>query len=643
MSAPVLPGLGGDQGAEDWPEVAVPGGDAAAAVDVSPAYDRTASPPADETPAQGPAPVDDSAEVLGQRLPGHAKKPPAGSKAAASAPGAPAAFDVCQGKRCRQKIRWAVTEAGEDMPVDYAPDPHGRLIRFMRSPGDWRIRVLKKGETPPAGEVLWTSHYATCPERTKFRRRDQAPASSPAGPRLEVAPPAGPGRLLVVDGNSLGHRAFHALAGTGMRTPAGEPLWAVFGFVKLLAGVLERVPADAVLVGFDDRGASARRDRYPDYKAGRAEKDPALYGQLDQLPELLAELGVATMIPPALEADDVLASAAAAAERAGWRCTVATSDKDALRLVTDAVTVLQLGNGLDAAVTVTPAALEAKYGIRPEQYPDYCALIGDKSDNLPGVLGIGKVKAAALLSACGTLDAALDAEGRPTAAAVAAIGKAYAGKLAAPGAAETVARNRDLMALFAELPVDPEACRPRATGRTIARVLKARHMPSLIKKVAEVLAGPDLTGARLMPVAAPPAAAAAAIAPGAVLRSPLAPPLAQLGAGQAETARTCVVCETVCAARVPVLGGAGRSVLLTGDHVFGEVVLVKLGDGSWVAEPIAGYGGNRDNRRTVHRCTVYTGRCCTPGHEQAPARLYPGGYFCDPCISNRSRKSGNVT
>lgn len=642
-AADTLPGLGGGQSdAGDWPEVATPGGAAAAAVDEKPAGGVTASPPAVEPAGRPGAAVDDSDAALGQRRPVHASRPPAGSRPASAAPGAPAAHDVCRSPRCRQKIRWAKTETGDAIPVDYDPDPQGRLVRFMRAPGDWRVRVLRKGEDAPAGDTRWTSHFTTCPEATRFRTRDQsrpaaAPSSpgSPAAPVLEVAPAAGPGRLLVVDGNSLAHRSFHALAGTGMRAPDGTPVWAVFGFVKLLAGVLERVRPDAVLVGFDDRGGSARRDRYPEYKAGRPDKDPALYAQLDQLPGLLAELGVATLIPPGLEADDVLASAAAAAERAGWRCTAATSDKDALRLVSDRTTVLQLGNGLDAAVTVTPAVLEGKYGVTVGQYPDFCALVGDRSDNLPGVLGIGKTKAAALLSAVGTLDAALDAEGRPTAAAITAIGKGYAGKLAAPGAAEAIARNRDLMALFPDLPVDPEACRPRLTGGAIAKVLKARHMPSLIKAVVDAFAGPDLTGARLVPVRPTPPVRPV-VASGAVVRGPVAPTVEQAGAGQDTALRTCPGCGHIGAALVPVVGGEpGETVLLVDEHLLGDVVMVRAGDG-WVAERVAGWAGRRDNRRRVHRCTRYPGLCVTPGHGDRPARLYPGGYFCDGCIESRA-------
>jgi 5'-3' exonuclease len=599
--------------AGDWPPVAVPGG--AQVVD----------------------------DPIGTPLPGNAGAPPAGSGPASVAPGPrPAAVDTCRSARCHAKIRWAKTDAGESIPVDYSPDPQGRLVRYMRAPGDWRVRVLKAGETPDPTATRWTSHYATCPESTKFRHRDRArPAPEAAAPScppvLEVAPPPAPGRLLVVDGPSLAHRMFHALERTQMRTPDGAPIWAVHGFVKLLAGVLERIRPDALLVGFDDRAHSARRDRYPDYKAGRKPAPEDLAPQLEQLPGLLADLGVAVLVPAGLEADDVLASAAAAAERAGWKCTLATSDKDALRLVSPATTVLQLHNGLDNSETMTPAALEAKFGVRPDQYADFCVIIGDKSDNLPGIRGLGPVKAARLLHDVGTLDAALDDQGAPTPAAVAAIGKAYAGKLAGPDAAAAIARNRDIMAPVATLPVDVEACRPTTAGGVIARVLKARHLPALIKPVVAVLAAPDVADARLVPVRETPAPASS---PGVVDRRTVAP---ELGGDQDDAERTCDTCGQLGAARVPVLGGDGATVLLIpGEHLLGDVVLVRAG-GVWQAEPVNGYAGLRDNRRREHRCPVYVGTCMTPGHEGRPARVYPGGIFCDDCNSHRRPKSGNDT
>src|SRR6185312_1443385 len=150
------------------------------------------------------------------------------------------------------------------------------------------------------------------------------------------------------------------------------------------------------------------------------------------------------------------------------------------------------------------------------------------------------------------------------------------------------------------------------------------------------LAGPDITGAKLMPVpaATPAPSSAPLVAPGAVLRGQLAPTLEQAGAEQAEADRTCL-CGAVCAARVPVLGSPGESVLLVDAHLLGDVVMVKLGDGSWVAEPVAGWTGLRDNRRRVHRCPSYSGVCVTPGHGGRQAHLYPGGYFCDACIERQ--------
>lgn len=647
MTAPALPGL---EGADDWPAVAVPGagevlvdGDqgAAAAVHEIPADGGTASPPVPETAGQTPGRRGLPADPIGSASPVHARRPPAGTGKETSAPGAPAAHDVCRSQRCRAKIRWAKTDSGDSIPVDYTPDPAGNLVRYMRAPGDWRVRVVKDGEVLDPSLTRWTSHFTTCPEATKFRRRDQPrpAAAAPSSPAvLEVAPAPGPGVLLVIDGPSIGHRAFHAYGPRddttpGMRHPKdGRPWWAVYGFAKLLVGLVEMVGPDAVLVGFDDRAGSGRRERYPDYKAGRGERSEHLHPQLDLLPDLCAELGVATMTPPALEADDVLASAAAAGEAAGWRVVVATSDKDAFRLITDRVSVLRIRDGLANAVTMTPAVLLEELGVTPAQYSDYAVLVGDTSDNLPGVDGIGPKRAVALLAACGTLDAAI---ADPTAAAAAI--KGYAKRLTTPEGTAVIARNRDIMAPFAELPVDVEICRPRLTGGAIAKVLKAWHMPSLIDKATAVLGQPDVAGARLIPVAP------ASSAPLVPRLGTVAPTLEQAGAGQAEADRTCGECGEVCAARVPLAGDdQGATVLLTVEHLLGDVLMVPAGEG-WAAQPIAGYVGHRDNRRRVHRCPVYAGRCVTPDHTDRPARLYPGGWFCDGCMAGRIDATRVVT
>lgn len=301
------------------------------------------------------------------------------------------------------------------------------------------------------------------------------------------------GRLLAVDGNSLAHRAYYAYERRGDRTPDGRPLWAVYGFLSLLIGVVNRTSPDAVVVGFDDRAGCRRRDRYPDYKGGRPDRSEDLYLQLDALPTLLAELGVAVVIPTELEADDVLASAASAAERDGWECVLATSDKDAFGLITPNTTVLRLmSGGLDQAVRMTPEALLARYQVTPAQWRDYTVLVGDKSDNLPGVLGIGEKTAVKLLTACGSLNAALaDPD-----AARAAVGKAGAAKLAADSAAAVIARNRDLMTPVADVPVVPAQCRLAGTAAQLAEVLDRWHLSQLS----------DRTGLALCPQPTPPAA-----------------------------------------------------------------------------------------------------------------------------------------
>ncbi|MBM0205788.1 hypothetical protein JNW90_24295 [Micromonospora sp. STR1s_5] len=315
---------------------------------------------------------------------------------------------------------------------------------------------------------------------------DPPPAPvAPARPALTVVEPAPrpAGTLLVVDGPSLAHRAWYAYEKSAMTAADGTPIHAVYGFLALLAGIIDRTDPDAVLVGWDDRTSSIRRQWYPEYKAGRVERDPDLYAQQAIIATVVESLGVPRVVPTGLEADDVLGSAAAAAEAAGWRCVIATSDKDSFALITEATTVLRLVNGLDNAVRMTPAKLVETYGVRPDQYLDYSALVGDDSDHLRGVLGIGVKTAAKLLAALGSVDAAL-ADPEATAKAV---GKAGAAKLRTEQATAALDRNRKIMAIRRDLPVDLERCRLRTTPDMVATVLEALHLPKLVARVTGAL------------------------------------------------------------------------------------------------------------------------------------------------------------
>lgn len=212
--------------------------------------------------------------------------------------------------------------------------------------------------------------------------------------------------LLAVDAPSLLHRNHHARAHTRLADRSGRPAWALHGMLRQIIESIDGFAPDAVIFGLDDRTSSLRRDFYPDYKAGRAEKDAQLVDQLDRAGALLDALGLATLTPPGLEADDVNASAATWAEANGWNCVIVTSDRDAFAHISDHTSILRLiDGGINGSPLLTPSRLKIMYGVAAENYLEYAALRGDASDNLPGVNGIGEKSASALLSYMGSMQA----------------------------------------------------------------------------------------------------------------------------------------------------------------------------------------------------------------------------------------------
>jgi 5'-3' exonuclease len=269
-----------------------------------------------------------------------------------------------------------------------------------------------------------------------------------------MAPATSP-QLLVVDGNSLLHRAYHAAALGWLEDSAGRPIWALHGLVTSIARAAALLRPDAVVVGFDCPDESARRTDYPAYKGHRPPKAADLAAQLALAPQLLRATGLCTVVPTAYEADDVLASAASAARDRGWRAVLMTSDRDAFALLDGSTSVLRVRNGgLDNAVLMTAASLLDGYGVRPEQYRDYAALRGDPSDNLPGVRGFGSATAARLLAAFGTVDAAWAAlDGGDGDRVRAVVGDIAAAHLDSPTMRERVVRNRHIMRMRTDLPL----------------------------------------------------------------------------------------------------------------------------------------------------------------------------------------------
>ncbi len=297
--------------------------------------------------------------------------------------------------------------------------------------------------------------------------------------------------LLAVDGDSLVHRAYHAMGDSEHRDSEGGAVWALRGLVTFIAGAAARIRPDGVLVGFDSRTTLRRKLAYPGYKAHRPEKTADLLGQIEQAPGLLAAAGVPVVVAEGAEADDVLASAAALARRGGWRSVLMTSDRDSFALLDEVTSVLWLrGGGVAGSPVVTAASLPEVCGVRPGQYRDFAALRGDVSDNLPGASGIGAITAARLLGVFGDLHAVLAALDTGQCARVEeVIGVGAAARLTDAVSRANLVRNLDLMTMDAGLEL-PELASVRVPldGERLRAALRARDIrlgPSLWALVGE--------------------------------------------------------------------------------------------------------------------------------------------------------------
>ncbi len=208
--------------------------------------------------------------------------------------------------------------------------------------------------------------------------------------------------LLAVDGDSFAHRAYHAL-------PKSIRLNAVVGFSNMLLGLWDAEKPRAVLVGWDSIGSPTyRNEAFEAYQSGR-EFDESLLEQLDLLPELVEALGFAAAKAPGYEADDFMAAAVAAQAKSRGRTLVATSDRDLFQLASARTIILQPVRGVSEIARIGPDEVRERYGVDPEQVPDFIALRGDPSDRLPGAAGIGPKKAADILREYRNLEGALAA------------------------------------------------------------------------------------------------------------------------------------------------------------------------------------------------------------------------------------------
>jgi DNA polymerase-1 len=214
--------------------------------------------------------------------------------------------------------------------------------------------------------------------------------------------------LLAVDGDSLAHRAYHALP-KSIRRADGRPAGAIVGFANMLLRLWEAESPRAVLVGWDTLEVPTyRHQAFSGYQSGR-EFDRDLLEQLPLLPELVNALGFASAKAAGFEADDFLAAAVAAEEARAGRALVATSDRDAFQLASARTTILQPVRGVSQLARIGPDEVRERYGVEPTQVADFIALRGDPSDRLPGARGVGPKTAAQILVEHGSLEAALAA------------------------------------------------------------------------------------------------------------------------------------------------------------------------------------------------------------------------------------------
>lgn len=267
------------------------------------------------------------------------------------------------------------------------------------------------------------------------------------------------GRLLIVDGHAYAYRAFHAIR--SLRSPAGRPTNAVYGFVKMLAKMRAAVEPTHLIVVWDGGLSAERVSAHPEYKAQRPAMPDDLRAQLDQIVDYLTAAGVASFCREGVEADDYIACLARRAAEAGMAVVIASSDKDFMQLVSARIRLLNPNDPASRDGTVwTDEQVRARSGVEPAQVLDWLSLTGDSVDNIPGVPGVGPKTAAGLLKQFGSVAQLYERLDEVKSDKV---------RAALRDAAEVVRRNRELVRLRDDLPCEfsPEALanKPADTGR----------------------------------------------------------------------------------------------------------------------------------------------------------------------------------
>ena len=251
-------------------------------------------------------------------------------------------------------------------------------------------------------------------------------------------------RLLLIDGHSMAYRAFFALPAENFTTAQGQHTNAIYGFATMLLSLLTTEKPTHVAVAFDVSRKTFRSEIFPEYKANRAKTPDEFRSQMSYLHELVTAFGITTFEVEGFEADDIIATISKQAERENAEVFICTGDRDSFQLVNEKTTVLYPKRGVSDLTRMTPEAVQERYGMSPEQYPDFAALRGDPSDNLPSVPGVGEKTAAKWIVEYGSLHeliANIDKLGGK-------VGQSLRDSV------NDVIRNRELTQLVANVPLD---------------------------------------------------------------------------------------------------------------------------------------------------------------------------------------------
>ncbi|WP_280394993.1 DNA polymerase I [Nocardia brasiliensis] len=323
----------------------------------------------------------------------------------------------------------------------------------------------------------------------------QRPATASA--TSEVAPGGRP-TLMLLDGHSIAYRAFFALPAENFKTVTGQTTNAVYGFTAMLINLLRDEKPTHIATAFDVSRKTFRTEAYPEYKANRSQTPDEFRGQVELTKDVLGAMGIPVMAIEGFEADDIIATLTTQAVSEGFRVLIVSGDRDAIQLVNDNVTVLYPRKGVSDLTRFTPDEVFAKYQLTPSQYPDYAALRGDPSDNLPGIPGVGEKTAAKWIREYGDLNTLVDkvdeVKGK--------VGDALRANLS------SVVLNRQLTEMVRDvpLPYTPDQLAQQPWDRNKIhqlfddlefRVLRDRLFETLAPKEPEAEAGFEISGGAL--------------------------------------------------------------------------------------------------------------------------------------------------